>query len=92
MTRDKLLALAKDLEMLHGKHTAHPAVILVQAEGEREIYVLMVGSPSREWLCHVLDDQIYHFSGEQPLMATMNAAIAKTQKKPHALPPRHRRN
>jgi hypothetical protein len=50
VTLDKLNALAKDMEAIHGKHTAHPAVILVQAEGEREIYVLMVGSPSREWL------------------------------------------
>lgn len=55
--------IQKDIDALHAKHLAHPAIILIQPENRKEILVLMVGSPSREWICHVLDDVLMRMAG-----------------------------
>ena len=77
----KIDRLQKDIDALHGKHLAHPAIILVQPEGRREIFVLLVGSPSREWICHVLDDVLMRMAGnaEDSRMVQMFKDAAKTK-------------
>ena len=70
MNGHQLSRLSKDLDALHGKHTAHPAVLLIQSEDRREIYCLMVGSPSKEWVCHVLDDVLQRMGVESFLLPT----------------------
>ena len=70
MTANRLAKLAKDLDALHGKHLAHPAILLVQPEDGKQIFLLMVGSPSREWLCHVLDDLLQRMGVESFLLPT----------------------
>jgi hypothetical protein len=58
MTKTQLGHLSKDIDALHAKHTAHPAILLVQSKDGRQIFSLLVGNPSREWLCHVLGDEL----------------------------------
>jgi len=68
MTPERLARLSKDMDALHAKHIAHPAVILIQHQDERKIYSLMVGSPSREWLCHVIDNELAMVAAESFLL------------------------
>lgn len=81
MNPEKLNRLKADIDRLHAKHTAHPAIILVQPEDSRQVFVLLVGSPSREWICHVMDDVLMRIAGateESAMVAQFNAA-AKTK-------------
>ncbi len=83
---DRLAKLKKDIDALHAKHTAHPAIILVQPENRRELFVLMVGTPSREWICHVLDDVLARMAGstEGSMMVSMFNKAAKEYMLPAA--------
>jgi hypothetical protein len=77
MTTSEIQKLSRDLDILHEKHKYHPAVILIQSTKDRAIFVLMVGSPSREWLCHVLDDVLYRAAGEAFLTPNIPAGVMK---------------
>jgi len=77
MTRSELNKLTLDIDHLHEKHKAHPAVILIQSTKDRQIYVLMVGSPSREWLGHVLNDVLYNLAGETFLTPNLPPGVLK---------------
>lgn len=81
MDNEKLARLRKDIDALHAKHTAHPAILVVQPENRREVYVLLVGSPSREWVCHVLDDVLMRLDAdaENSVMVAQFNAAAKTK-------------